>query len=116
VIGWFMALALVGAFIPTQTRGSRCGFSLLIIGMCCVRSPTFGRDDGRFANSPLKPWFDSLKSGKGPCCSDADGNVVSDADWESKEGGYRVRIAGEWHDVPDNAVMTTPNLYGRTMV
>ena len=24
-----------------------------------------GRDDGRYANSPLKPWFDSLKSGKG---------------------------------------------------
>jgi hypothetical protein len=23
------------------------------------------RDDGRYANSPLKPWFDSLKSGKG---------------------------------------------------
>ena len=24
------------------------------------------RDDGRFANSPLKGWFDSLKSGRGP--------------------------------------------------
>ena len=23
------------------------------------------RDDGRFANSPLKPWFDRLASGKG---------------------------------------------------
>ena len=40
------------------------------------------RDDGRYANSPLKPWFDSLKSGKGPCCSDADGSVVADVDWE----------------------------------
>jgi len=24
------------------------------------------RDDGRYIGSPLKPWFDSLKSGKGP--------------------------------------------------
>jgi hypothetical protein len=24
------------------------------------------RDYGRYANSPLKPWFDSLRSGKGP--------------------------------------------------
>ena len=36
------------------------------------------RDDGRYSQSPLKPWFDSLKSGKGPCCSDADGFAVSD--------------------------------------
>ena len=31
------------------------------------------RDDGRYSLSPLKPWFDGLRSGKGPCCSDADG-------------------------------------------
>jgi hypothetical protein len=28
------------------------------------------RDDGRYSLSPLKPWFDSLRSGKGPCCSE----------------------------------------------
>src|SRR4051812_33043270 len=36
------------------------------------------RDDGRYAGSPLKPWFDTLKSSKGLCCSDADGFAVSD--------------------------------------
>jgi hypothetical protein len=74
------------------------------------------RDDGRYANSPLKPWFDSLRSGKGPCCSDADGSVVSDVDWESKDGHYRVRLEGQWVDVPDDAVVTVPNRAGRTMV
>jgi hypothetical protein len=74
------------------------------------------RDDGRYANSPLKPWFDSLRSGKGPCCSDADGYAVADPDWESKSGHYRVRIDGEWFDVPDDAVITEPNKAGRTMV
>jgi hypothetical protein len=74
------------------------------------------RDDGRYANSPLKPWFDNLKSGKGPCCSDADGYAVSDPDWESKNGHFRVRIEGEWHDVPDDALITEPNRVGRTMV
>jgi hypothetical protein len=72
--------------------------------------------DGRYANSPLKQWFDSLKSGKGPCCSDADGSAVSDVDWESKDGHYRVRIEGEWFDVPEDAVITEPNRAGRTMV
>lgn len=75
-----------------------------------------GRDDGRYAQSPLKPWFDSLKSGKGPCCSDADGSAVADVDWESKEGRYRVRVEGEWYDVPDEALVTVPNLFKRTMV
>jgi hypothetical protein len=74
------------------------------------------RDDGRYANSPLKPWFDSLSSGKGRCCSDADGFAVSDPDWESSNGHYRVRIESEWFDVPDDAVITEPNRAGRTMV
>jgi hypothetical protein len=74
------------------------------------------RDDGRYANSPLKPWFDALKSGKGLCCSDADGFALSDPDWESKDGHYRVRLEGQWIVVPDDAVITEPNRAGRTMV
>jgi hypothetical protein len=72
--------------------------------------------DGRYAASPLKQWFDSLRSGKGPCCSDADGSAVSDVDWESRDGRYRVRIDDTWYDVPDDAVITEPNRVGRTMV
>jgi hypothetical protein len=74
------------------------------------------RDDGRYAQSPLKGWFDGLKSGRGPCCSDADGSTVSDVDWTTKDGHYRVRIDDEWYDVPDDAVITEPNRVGRTMV
>ena len=64
------------------------------------------RDDGRFANSPLKPWFDRLASGKGLCCSFADGFSVQDVDWDTQDGHYRVRIYGQWLDVPDDAVVT----------
>ena len=74
------------------------------------------RDDGRYSLSPLKSWFDSLRSGKGPCCSDADGFALSDPDWESKGGHYRVRVDNERIDVPDDAVITEPNQAGRTMV
>jgi hypothetical protein len=87
----------------------------LALPLAC--GPGQARDpDGRYANSPLKQWFDSLKSGRGPCCSDADGSAVSDVDWESKDGRYRVRIEGEWHEVPEDAVVTEPNRVGRTMV
>jgi hypothetical protein len=66
------------------------------------------RDDGRHANSPLKAWSDRLRSGKGPCRSDADGFTISDPDWVSRSGHYRVRIDNEWVDVPDDAVITEP--------
>ncbi|ETR77156.1 hypothetical protein X566_05620 [Afipia sp. P52-10] len=86
--------------------------SLLCVGMALAR------DDGRYAgtNPELKKWFDSLASGRGPCCSDADGFAVSDVDWESKDGHYRVRLDGQWLDIPDDAVITAPNRVGRTMV
>lgn len=88
----------------------------LAVLLYAVLTNAFARDDGRYAGSPLKSWFDSLKSGKGPCCSDADGSAVSDVDWETKGGHYRVRLEGDWHDVPDDAVITEPNRAGRTMV
>lgn len=72
--------------------------------------------DGRHANSPLKPWFDQLRSGNGLCCSDADGFAVQDPDWETRDGHYRVRLGGKWIDVPDAAVITEPNRAGVTMV
>ncbi len=74
--------------------------------------------DGKYAaqNPELHQWFEGLKSGKGPCCSDADGTAVSDVDWESANGHYRVRLDNEWVDVPDEAVITEPNRIGRTMV
>jgi hypothetical protein len=88
------------------------------------------RDRGQFVNTnaDLKAWFDGLRSGKGPCCSDADGSAISDSDWESKDGHYRVRVPrygyvlnGQqqelvWVDVPDEAVISEPNRVGRTMV
>jgi hypothetical protein len=91
--------------------------AVVLIGSAAVfAGSAMARDDGRYAGSPLKSWFDSLRSGKGPCCSDADGSAVADVDWESKDGHYRVRLEGQWIDVPDDALITEPNRAGRTMV
>src|SRR5215210_4624099 len=90
--------------------------SLAVMVFALLFGSAMARDDGRYSGSPLKPWFDSLKSGKGLCCSDADGFAVSDPDWESIDGHYRVRLDGEWIVVSDDAVITEPNRAGRTMV
>ena len=89
------------------------------IALMMLASPfSEARDRGQYANSSpeLKAWFDGLRSGKGPCCSDADGTALSDVDWETSGGHYRVRIDGQWVEVPDEAVITEPNRIGRTMV
>ena len=41
-----------------------------------VSNYSYARNDGRFADSPLKEWFDRLASGNGLCCSFADGFSV----------------------------------------
>ena len=69
----------------------------------------YARDDGRFANSSLKEWFDHLASRNGLCCAFAD-------DWDTQDGHYRVRIQGEWIVVPDAAVVTEPNRFGPAVV
>lgn len=119
---WIAVLLIVlGTFVIIWSSGNLpgllFGLALITLGATMITRPVFGRDlDGRYANSPLKPWFDQLKSGKGPCCSDSDGYVVKDADWKTRDGQYQVYLEGEWRDVPPDAVITEPNLFGRTMV
>lgn len=91
--------------------------ALVLLALALMLYPVAARDlDGRYAQSPLKPWFDQLKSGKGPCCSDADGDVVKDADWEVVDGRFRVRVEDQWVTVDSDAIITESNRYGRTMV
>jgi len=86
------------------------GVGILIL----FASMTMGwpRDDGRYADSQLKGWFDQLSSGKGLCCSFADGTQVNDVDWDTQDGRYRVRLHGDWIVVPENSVVTEPNKFG----
>jgi len=108
--------------ISSDGRGARPPrTSLPIVGAALLLATASqivqARDRGQYAANPeMKAWFDTLASRKGPCCSDADGSAVSDVDWETHGGRYRVRIEGEWVDVPDEAVITEPNRIGRTMV
>jgi hypothetical protein len=94
--------------------------SAALIAVACLSAifggAALGRDDGRYANSPLKSWFDQLASGKGLCCSFADGFSIEDVDWDTHDGHYRVRLNGIWIDVPESAVVTQPNRFGPAVV
>lgn len=43
---------------------------LIALGWTAYAPKARARDNGHFADSPLKSWFDRLVSGKGLCCID----------------------------------------------
>lgn len=89
---------------------------LVLFAAVFVLAQASARDDGRYAGSPLKEWFEQLESRNGKCCSFADGKSIEDIDWESKDGHYRVRLNRQWIDVPDEAVIKEPNRLGPAVV
>lgn len=88
----------------------------VLLALLLLTAQASARDDGRYANTPLKQWFNGLSSGKGNCCSMADGYRVDDVDYDRDEVGYRVRLNGRWVRVPDDAVVTESNRVGFPMV
>lgn len=75
------------------------------------------------AHDPNRPgldsWYPTLKSESGGYCCDGPGKDavhLSDVDWDTKDGHYRVFLEGQWRDVPDGAVLKQPNLSGMTLV
>jgi hypothetical protein len=82
---------------------------LLGITLIFFAASAFAHDHTR---PDLNGWMMTLHSKKGLCCSGEDGTALADPDWtaQDKEGShYRVRVDGEWWDVPDEAVVDEPN-------
>ena len=107
VLWWCMRVFLVPLIV--------CAFA---VAQASAHDPT-----GKWAREApnLGPWFNSLASGKGPCCSFADGEKVEDVDWDTEKDGvgvihYRVFLLGAWHTVPDDALITDPNRFGPAIV
>lgn len=120
----FKLMALM-SFPLFSSAGSRALGHLHVVLAICISVASamsstdlaVARDDGRYAKSPLRSWFETLHSGRGEqCCADVDGLALSDVDWDTKDNHYRVRIENEWIDVPDDVVITEPNRSGRTIV
>jgi hypothetical protein len=89
---------------------------VLLVALGCVLEPAivFAHDH---EHPELNEWYHGLHSESGAWCCDGDeATHLADIDWESKDGHYRVRVDGEWYDVPEGAVINTPNRDGRAMV
>ena len=92
--------------------GYNVRFLLLAAAVILIRDPT-----GKWAGDPLQPWFQSLQSQDGLyCCARADGLPLDDGEWDIKDNKYRVFIQGEWIVVPNDAVISGPNKFGKAIV
>jgi hypothetical protein len=77
------------------------------------------RDDGRFEHAApeTKAWIEGLTNRGGKsCCSTADGIRPEEVEWDVHINGYRVRIDGRWHEVPDYALLKERNRLGFAIV
>ena len=111
----------------------------LIVLVFLLPTAASARDlDGRYAGSPLSPWFKSQKDKFGTsCCADADGVTIKDIDWSAQgegqecqhtpalsyqnetssyDGQYCVRYKNEWWLVPQSALIEEPNRFGPAII
>lgn len=87
----------------------------IALALMLLTTSAFAHDHNR---PDLDGWYGSLRSGRGPCCGGptVDAVTLDGPDWDTKDGHFRVRLEGEWRDVPEEAVVNEPNKDGRALV
>ena len=85
--------------------------ALRIFALCLlISSPAYATYDGP-VDPDLHDWFEHQTShdGKRLCCSIADGVVLKEEEWRTRNGVYQVRIQDQWRDVPKDAIVDPGN-------
>jgi hypothetical protein len=108
-----MALSTTGAcaHINRFIAASALSFAL--------SQPARAADHGQLGpTSPdVKAWASTLENKlKEGCCSTADGWKPEEVEYDMKGNKYRVKIDGEWYEVPPDAVVDVPNRFGFAVV
>lgn len=93
---------------------TRFAIGLLILGIVAAHAhdaehyPQMSQAD--------RNWYNGLTNrNKHGCCSSSDAVRVEDPDWEIGGDRYRVRIDGQWFDVPSEALVDGPNKAGTAL-
>lgn len=87
--------------------------ALLIILLALGASAPARDLDGRWAQSDprIRDWIRDLKNQRGaPRCDTADGHEVEG--WTMAGDGYRIKVDGQWIDVPPHALVDGANKLG----
>ena len=98
-----------------MVRASRIAALFLLVSV-----PALARYDGS-VDPDVHAWFEQQTShgGKILCCSEADGHVLAEEQWRTRNGQYQVLVDGKWLDVPRDAIVDPgvgPNPLARPIV
>jgi hypothetical protein len=109
-----------------SSAAGTCGGISRLIAVITVSALSFGlapagwtADHGQLGpTSPeVKAWAGTLENKlKEGCCSSADGWKPEEVEYDMKGNKYRVKIDGEWYEVPSDAVVDVPNRFGFAVV
>jgi hypothetical protein len=106
-----------GYYYGRPFYGAGLGLVLLIILLLVLLGRVHAAQAaGQYPDGRLHAWFDTLASGKGLCCSFADGRTLSDPEWGTHGDHYWVIIDRIRYAVPADAVVAVPNVFGRAVV
>src|SRR5262249_45991956 len=113
-----------------STRGTRQGqamtgsaltpsrLMIALLSGVALAADCAARDHGQYGNvdPAIREWVQSLtdKTGQG-CCATADG-YPAEYEWDTVGNRYKVRIDGQWYEVPAEAVVDEPNKLGYATV
>lgn len=89
---------------------------LLTAFLLCVALPANARDDGRYAGSPYKHWYESQHNAIGGyCCNEADGKDFYGDYRLTHDGGVEFDDNGQHYKLPAYMVLTGPNPTGHAV-
>lgn len=118
-----MLRRILGAGVLLAAFAAACALAVYLLALplrpAHAGDPTgFWKHEYEAGRSPPPTWWNALASGKGLCCSFADGVPVTNVDWDTggPAGEFRVRLHGAWFVVPEAAVVAEPNRYGPAVV
>ena len=111
--------ALGASRVTSITAGARAAVSRFIAALAlffALAQPAGAADHGQLGpTSPeVKAWAGTLENKlREGCCSTADGWKPEEVEYDMKGNKYRVKIDGEWYEVPSDALVDGPNRFGR---
>jgi hypothetical protein len=93
----------------------------LIVILMLLSSTAYARWKPEYAqlDPKVQHFLETLHNKQGEsCCANADGYRPNEEDieWDTKANRYRVKIEGNWIDVPDFAKLDDQNITGRAIV
>ena len=91
----------------------------VLLGVTVIVGPAWATDHGQLGpiSPDIKQWAGTLENKlKIGCCATADGWKPEAVEYDMAADHYRVRIDGEWYDVPADAVLDGPNKFGFAVV